>query len=179
MSQARCVGLRHASRNARIARSRLRNNRFVSIRVFRRIVVVISALVWFAGASLPAQAAVAAPARCDTAQAAKFRAAADRYAAHGQYADAAAWYLAATHATSECRTPDDTIARATSLFAAGTALALNGDFLRGLGLLQTAQSQLTAVAASGDPIMAPKARAILDLIASVIGEIDTVARGSM
>ena len=59
------------------------------------------------------------------------------------------------------------------------ALALNGDFLRGLGLLQTAQSQLTAVAASGDPIMAPKARAILDLITSVIGEIDTVARGSM
>jgi hypothetical protein len=159
-------------------RARLRaENDFVPVRGVARILVVAGALAGFAGTTVAARAG--APARCDSAAAGKYRAAAQRYAAQREYADAATWYLAATRATNVCRTPSDAIARANSLFGAGAAFALSGDSLRGLSLLHAAQSQLTALIDAGDRETTPKARAILELIADVIAAIDTVAKGSM
>lgn len=116
---------------------------------------------------------------CDSARAWTFFAAAEREAAQHRYAEAAAWYVAATRATNACRTPSGSIMRANSLFGAGTAFALSGDATRGLTLLDAAQSQVNALIRAGDRNTAPKARAILDLIRDVVSEINTVAKGSM
>jgi hypothetical protein len=152
-------------------------NNCVPVSGFARILVVSAVLIGVGGTTVPARAA--APAVCDSVKATAFRAAAARYAQARRYADAAAWFLAAKRATSECRTATDAIMHANSLFQAGSAVALSGDSQRGLALLHAAQSQLTAMIDAGDRDTAPKARAILDLIADVISAIDTIARGSM
>jgi hypothetical protein len=119
------------------------------------------------------------PASCDSARAWTFFGAAERAAEQHRYSEAATLYVAATRAASECRTPNESIMRANSLFGAGTAFALSGDALRGLNLLHAAQAQVNALIDAGDRETVPRARAILDLIGSVISEINTIAKGSM
>lgn len=141
------------------------------------LVFVAGILACAAATSVPAKAQL--PAGCDSARAWTYFAAAQREAARQRYSEAAAWYVAATQATNACRTPNDSIMRANSLFGAGTAFALSGDALRGLTLLHAAQTEVDTLIHTGDREAASKGRGILDLIRDVISEINTIAKGSM
>jgi hypothetical protein len=158
-----------------LARSEWENNAVLTLGLAQKL-AILGALGCIAGMSVPVEAGESSG--CNWAKATTFRAAAERYGALGQPADAAGWFLAAMRSTSECRSPSGSILSARSLVQAGAALAASGDYLRALSLLHTAQSDLTAIGAS-DRKSAAAVRPLLDLAETVISFINASAQGSM
>jgi len=121
--------------------------------------------------------AMDAPRVCRTSDAAAFRATADRYREHRDYAAAARWYEAAATSTAGCSDARDLMVHARSLVQAGAATAETGDYLRALTFVHEAQLRLRAIAAADRKGTA--AQTYLEVANDLISAINIVAAASM